>query len=368
MKHVPLYRCVSSLLVLLLVAIGCGGGGGGGSPLGLLSGTYSFIAFGGTNGAPDEGNTSWGEIAADGAGTFTGGTVTNNVNGAVSPPSGTGSIGYDVDGARTFSLLGGTGSTPDYTGKISADGSVAALASVSASTPPAILLMGRKAGTYSDASLSGLYHVCAFGYDPTVSSDLSYFGAMTFDGLGSAAGSLSLNVAALTSGPFAISLTYSTAPDGALTVAFSSDGYKGQICAGGDLILLAGGTSTTEAPVVMVLVKGTAGASNALLSGAYGLVGLQADTSPPPEWTSITIPATSDGLAMITLGAGGLVNEDSVITSAPVGGGPPYAVGPDGFLSVSSGTYEGGVAPSGNFAVFAGQTGSGTPEFWFMVR
>jgi len=368
MKHGDVARCALTLTALLAVVAGCGGGGGGGSPaLSLVSGTYSFVAFSGTDGTPDEASASWGEITADGAGMITGGTSTDNENGVLGTLSAVPTLPYTVDAARTFSLL--SGGVPAWTGRVSANGQLAALGAVLAGESPGMILMGRKSGTSSAATVAGTYHWCVFGYDQTSMKDSAYWGSLAFDGVSTANGSFSHNESGSITSVGSTPATYAVAADGTITLSFGTDAYTGAVLAGGDLLILAGGTVATNVPLIMALIRTTSGASSTLLSGSYRFVGLKADNAPPPEWSSATVDATADGISLLTLAPGGIGNEDGVVGVFPSGGGPSYAVGSDGALDVSVGLYEGGVAPSGNFAMFAGQTGgASSPEFYFLVR
>jgi hypothetical protein len=287
-----------------------------------------------------------------------------NTNGVLGGPTSPGAaIPYTVDALRTFTWNLGT---PALRGGVSADGSVACLASILAGLDPAMFVMGRKSGTWSNADLAGLYFLCFFAYlNP---SDSAIFGTAVLDGAGGVSGGTVMeNLDGAPIGPSATMLTYAAAADGSLTGSFFGLAATGAILAGGELILLSGGTVAADDPFLLLLVKAGAGLSNASLNGSYFAVGLEADTGPPPQWTSQTLSLTMDGAGGIAIN-GGTRSEDGVIFPVPPGVSD-YTVAANGALTVETGTFEGGVSPSGNYAIFAGGTGVGdAPTMFFLMR
>jgi hypothetical protein len=330
----------------------------------LFSGTYAYVAYSGTDGLPDEANATWGDLVADGAGTITGGTLSENENGIVTPPSGQPVVSYRVDASRTFSLL--AGGTAVLTGRIAADGSVACLSAVTNGESPAIVILGRKSGTWNDADLTGPYHFATVVYVPGGGRDIALWGTATFDGFGggSANGTENDNGAIA---PGGILTSYAVTSDGSLTASLYDGQTSGAIVAGGDLVLLAGVTTNGGNPTLYVLTRATSGASNALLDGSYALIGMEAPLAPPPEWVSTLVAATADGAGTCTLAQGARNADGSV---APFSGSSlPYAVAPDGLFDFGSGNFLGGVAPTGDFAVCAGGTSGGSdPQLLFFLR
>ncbi len=360
--------CVFFLAGLLVLAsAGCGGGGGGGGdPLLLFSGTYAIIGFEGDNDVVDTGRAQWGEITADGAGVVTGGSISENENGVLDGPTAQAASAYTIDADRNLSIL--SGGVPFLTGRISADGRVATLSPIAAGTTPAIIILGRKEGTYSNASLSGLYHIAMIAYSSGVPEDQVYWGQFTLAGAaGTGSGSLTINADGSTGSSGALSMTYSVAADGSATVGLSGLSLSGTVVAGGDVVLLAGSTDALEPPFMAVLIKGSAGATNALLNGSYGFTGMRMQETPASvEWTSAHFNATIIGATTISLGPG-TTNEDGAV-GPDSGGAADYTVSPDGTLSVNSGSLVGGVSPGGDFAVLAGDAAGGDMEFYFLVR
>ena len=351
---------------LLLALIGCGGGAGDAGPgsAALFSGAYEMVGFSGVAGVPDEATAFWGTAVGDGAGmTTAAGMITENRNGVVTGPDADTPTAYTLTADRriTFEF----GGTPLHTGGISADGTVVCFGSVLGGSAPAIGILGKKSGVFSDASLSGLYHLCAFAYNATP-EDEAVFGTVTFDGLGGAASNTTSNVAGVVSPPVAGINTYAVGPDGAMSMSLFGELLRGQILAGGELITLSGATAAGF-PVIAVLVQGSMGAANAQLSGTYHSIAMTADPGAGDVWLSTTGTFSSDGGGAFSVGAF-TTNADSVTTSfPPFPGSLPYVVNPSGRLTW--GNYVGGVSPSGNFATFAGSTSRpGSPEMWFLLR
>ena len=253
-----------------------------------------------------------------------------------------------------------------WQGTVTANGRVAVLSTIGSGTNPGIKILGRKEGTHSNASLTGLYHLSAFAYNHGGMNDLAYWGSVTFDGVGGGPGSATTNRDGGLIGPIGFTFPYSVAADGTVTGDFGNQPMTGSIIAGGEVVIMAGGTTAGLSPLFMVLTKGTTGATNALLSGTYRLAAMIMPTLQPPEWHGVTLTGTADGAGLFGF-TGGWQNQDGVATAIPAGGDSAFSVGPNGLFDFSGSNYFGGITPPGDFAVFAGQI-SGAPEFWFMLR
>lgn len=348
--------------------------GGGGTifvvdPLTLFSGTYCLSGFEGDVGVPDEAKAQWGSLTPDGAG-MVGASLLENVNGVLGGPFVQPPLPYTVDASGRLTLL--VAGVPFLRGGLSAGGRLGCLAMVSNGVAPSIYLLGRKSSGLGTASLNGAYHAIVFFYDHTSMEDGTLFGAtVTFDGAGtnSAAGSQNLQGVQGPVGP--LPGTYSVAANGALLGDFFGGlvAVQGVVLLGGDVVLASGSTTAGEFPLLLALVKKTAGATNATLSGTYHTVGIRADNAPPPEtWVSTVATISADGAGMASLGAS-TRNDDGVVTDLPAAGGAPYTVAGDGALDGNGGAVLGGVSASGDVAIFAGGSGAGDePEFFFLMR
>jgi hypothetical protein len=225
-------------------------------------------------------------------------------------------------------------------------------------------------GVFSDASLSGLYHLALIFYNNSSQLDVTHYGTLTFDGAGAAAGTVDRNAGGSILAGVAVGGTYVVSPSGKLTFNYVGMEYAGGMLEDGDLVILAGSRDAGDLPSLMVLVRGSVAASLATLSGAYHVVALSATAgmASVPAWGALTTTASSDGAGTITF-ADGTLNTDGVI-SVISGGALGYTVMADGTLDLATGEpTTGGVSPAGDFAVLGGGTGSGdAPILWFLMR
>ncbi len=368
MKRMSFVVAVLAIAPLLMFSTGgCGSGDSMPSgPNARLLGSYCFIAFSGTDGATDEANATWGDVTADGLGMITGGTRNENENGVVTTDAYP-ATPYSIDAAGVMTLF--EGAVAAFRGAISADGNVACLSAIANGESPAIIILGKKEGTYSNASLNGLYHLAGIAYVFGGPSDNSTWGTTMFDGAGMHMESQNENTDGTVAGPFNSNRTYSVAADGSVTADFGGVMYSGAILAGGELIILAGDTTAAGPPYILILTKGTSGATNALLSGTYTGVGFQADDSPPPEWSSYLFTPTADGTGASLAFPDGIQNDDGTVMMIGADGSN-YTVSPTGLFNWFGISYTGGVAPSGNYAVCAGISsgGGGVMQLFFFLK
>jgi hypothetical protein len=364
--------CLIACLGLGLTTSACGSGGGDRTAVTILdpqsqfSGTYCIVGFAGDAGLPDQARTTWGTVISDGSSMITGGMTFSNENGTVSGPNPVTPPPLDYNVDDDYQLAITFGGLPFLLGGLTSDGNVGCVCSIA--NEPGVFILGRKSGTYSNASLNGLYHLCAFFYDQAVMEDGTRWGTVTFDGAGGGSTNTAANDQGVISGPAAMALTYAVASNGSVTGMMLGRDVTGQILAGGELLTLAGDTVAGH-PIMIVLIRATTGASDATLSGTYHGLRLEANNGAPPDtWTSSVTRFVFDGAGMFTIGAV-TNNMDGMVTTSPVGGGAPYAVLGNGELSFAGGAVMGAVSGSGRFVMAAGGTGAGDdPEFYVMVR
>jgi hypothetical protein len=239
-----------------------------------------------------------------------------------------------------------------------------AAGSVMVPSGPEIVALIKRGSGFSDASLSGAYHFSGFAV--SFGSTFSYFGVITFDGIGSAALNLGFNIEGAISPPAPTTATYSVAADGQVTLTFTGgDAYTGTILPDGGLALLGGSTINGQAPAALALVPKTSGASNATLNGTYQLIGMEREGS---GFTSLTGSVVADGSGSLT--ATFTRNTDGVITTS----GPDivsYSIDADSTLRIDPAGEEfiGGVSPTGAYAILGGPTLTGTnPKFFVLMR
>jgi cysteine-rich repeat protein len=339
-------------------------------PAALFNGTYFYQALAGNFPVPT-GFSWWGDLTADGVSEITGGTLgwNDGVGGISSGPAPT--VSYTVDAARRMTWPGG--GPFNLEGGIAADGSVATMGSIGLTGLPGLAILVRRGGTFDLASLNDTYHLN--GFCSSGSTDASYWATVTFDGLGGASSTLSLNAnGSVTPAPVVLPpQTYTVAADGTTTYALSGSlATQGGILLGGDLVVLTGAT-VAGPPCLFVLIRQSTAASASTLSGNYHIGAFFADAgAPPPNFSSFTGTGSSDGVSTLTTNVGGTINVDGVVTSWPLAvTNDAYTVSADGTLTLTTAgtTLIGGVSPTGDYAVLSGGTTAGSlPQLWFLIR
>lgn len=349
-------RLMFLLAMLSLAACGGGGGGGGAVALdaGVFSGQYTLL-FVRSDAGLDTG-TFWGTATADGVSEVAL-AGTENSNGSVSTPSPS-TVGYVVGPDGTLTLQ--TPTTDVYRGTIRSDGIIAVLVSLLPSNQ-GILVLLKSEGAYSAASLAGAYGLGAFVYNPDTMLPATTFANATLDGVDTVTGSGAVNVNGSVSSGGSLLASYAVAPDGTGTFSGGPVSFSGAWSPGGTLGLFAGDTvgGATQAVAVYSLLRRGTGLSNATLSGAYAIVGIEYAPG-GPAFNAFEGTLTADG-------AGGLSVTGTTNTGTaldPLAGTGSYVVGPDGEMLVNrTGLTEniaGNVSPDGAFFTAAGGAENGS--------
>ena len=339
-------------------------------PAALFNGTYFYQALAGNFPVP-AGFSWWGDLTADGVSEITGGALGGNdgVGGISSGPAPT--VSYTVDAARRMTWPGG--GPFNLQGGTAADGSVATMGSIGLTGWPGLAILVRRGGTFDLASLNDTYHLNGFCSSGT--SDISFWGTVTFDGNGGASSTFSVfdGDRRLDARQCPVQ-TYTVAADGTTTYTISGPlATQGGILLGGDLVVLTGSTVAAGPNCLVVLIRQSAAASASTLSGNYHIGAFFADAgAPPPNFSSFTGTGSSDGVSTLTTNVGGTINVDGVVTSWPLAvTNDAYTVSADGTLTLTTAgtTLIGGVSPTGDYAVLSGGTTAGSlPQLWFLVR
>lgn len=190
-----------------------------------LNGSYQLVSYG------NSGNSAarW-TLSFNGAGHFAGSEVINNA-GAISTRAVAGTYAVAADGKLMLTPSGGS----TLTGGVSTGGDALVAEQITSAQLPS-LQVGIRAGpgTYSDATVSGLYELATWG------TSGGSRGFLSFDGAGHY------------SGGFRSVGTYSVAGDGTLTLsATAGAALTGRVSASGDM-LIASQTTAGQLPTVKV--------------------------------------------------------------------------------------------------------------------
>lgn len=359
--------CLALLGLLLGLAAGlpaCGGGGGddggGGGLNALMRGGYYVFALEGEEDPPGTYlvRSSYGSVTFDGIETVFG-SLAYNENGVTGGPE-TVLEEYYIGTGGVISLEGSSGAFA--LGGISRDARVGVLGTRLDDERPQILAVARRGSGFSEASLSGGFHVVSWDFD----------GAKVHRGLAgmlnAAGGNATLeydtvNENGMQELGFDDAVAYAVNANGSFTWnAAATPDFTGQLVASGEFGIAH---ATSMGPAHLALIRETAGASEATLDGEYFLVGFR--------YNSAGTGYTSETGRLYPNGAGGgswslTFNDSGMITGQ---GGPltQYTVQGNGELSVTFDGIEaeGGVSADGRFAILGGG-GSGPPYFAILVR
>jgi cysteine-rich repeat protein len=341
-------------------------------PATLFNGTYFYQALAGNFSVPS-GYSWWGELTADGVGAITDGTLWSNDGlGVISSgvlPSG---LTYTVNVARRMTWP--TGGAFNVEGGIATDGSVAVMGTIGAGGWPGLAILVQRGGSFDLGSLNDTYH--ASGFCLAGVENGSFWGTVTFDGLGGASDTFAKNYRGLvTAPPPSSAQTYTVAADGTTTYTFGSNhlAMQGGILQGGNLVVLAGETVAGVPPCILVLVRQSIAASASTFAGNFHIGAFVGSAGTwPPISSSFTGTSTADGVGTLTTNVGGTINVDGAVGPFPAAvTNDTYTVMADGTLTLTTAgtTLVGSVSPTGDYAVLAGGTTAGSlPQLWFMVR
>ena len=364
-----------TLALPLLAATVLGASACGGSQAGpttdlrtLFSGEYwTFSVAADAHATPQQTvGAAWGELSADAAGTTVGHGMVN-LNGVLLGPSPPTDQTYTIDGNRTVTLLSQGAAT--YRGAISADGTLACWSAVGANSAPGITIVGRRESGHDAGSLSGRYHLSALIYSYGIASPGAFFGTITLDGQGVGSATTRPNVAGTVGGADTTPATYAVEPDGKVTGTILGAALEGAILAGGELVVLTGGTVDGQVPLFVVLVKAGTSASSDTVSGRYASVILRANGE-APFWMSAAGTVTAEQRN----GERWLVLEDAIVNfdgqvAADGFTATRYSVGPDGAFHADDAVLLGGISPSGRVAALGGQIeDTSDPMLWLFLR
>ena len=354
----PLVSGRTAALLALTVLAACGGSGGGPTVVGLgnatLSGPYFAIFVSGENGPPPRAEGTTGSGTSDGAGHVPLSLTTNQmgvVTGPLSVP-----FEYTVLGDGTLAI--GVPVAEVARGGVSADGACGLVGANAGGTTPAVMALLRRAGSYSNASLTGAYRLVAFGTS-TSGSTVGITGPVTADGAGSVSGAaVTANLMGAV-GSFPFTATYAVLPDGTAQIDTSTpETFAGGVVKGGAVAVFGGAVSGDDGPGMLVLVRGASGASNATFRGAYWVVTIARDAVTGDfrsQWGTVT----TDGAGNLTLTA--VANLEGTFSTVPPQAAT-YSVAANGTLTVIGGgnTMVGAVTQDGSFAVAGGGTNAGS--------
>ena len=352
-----------ALALTLTVSLGlaaCGGGGGGSAgaaPPAVVTPEGSYWI---TGAAADLGGPTrlvyWGTMDLS-ASTAQYVLQANNAT-TVSAPSPLPALPYSVDANRNFTAQLGPSA---LAGRMSASGKLIHQAVIAPGSDPLNLFAIRKGGTHATADLAETYAGAL-----QVPGGILFFGHFQFDGAGNYNFTYDITNG-LASASNAVAGTYAVAPDGTLTMQFSGVTLTGMVGIDGDLIGLAGGVNSGDAPIYGLLVRRAPGtASNATFSGEYMERALGFDLG-VPNAIGRNSSIVADGAG--TFSYAGTENRDGVL--APfVDPANTSTVALDGALTLQIGAQSiwGYILEDGEIAMYAGALAPSNPRLGVLIR
>ena len=368
----------AALLALLLLAA-CGSSGGGDSTVvvpvqsspnaHLFAGTYQAVAVSATEDMGFEYmRTRWGTMLADGVYDVLG-SLTHNYGGAISVLA-TDTYGtFAVETDRRFTYESLFAGLDHSVGGITETGDIVSLAIMAAGATPTMQVYARRDGMHGLGSLSGTYRLAGFGATVAGLMTSATWGTVTFDGMGGGTSDAAVNQEGATFGPVLLPITYTVAPDGAMSLSFAGGlTLDGGIAAGGDVLLLGGGTTPGDNMFVYVLVREGAGLGDADLDGNFVLTGMTQEVG-TNFYATIAGNLAADGMGAAQ--ARGLRCQEGVVEWIP-SENVTTTVAPTGALTLTTGggdVFVGGLVPDARFGVLAGPTNAGgDPTILFLLR
>ncbi len=172
----------------------------------------------------------------------------------------------------------------------------------------------RKGGSHGNGDLTGTYHLGSFFYDSDVARDDSAWGSMTLGGDGMASGNVQFNIDGSVISPVSTSLPPGVASGGTVTATFATLEFTGTVLAGGELIILAGSTTSTEAPMLLALIRGQP-APRQPFGRSVPRRRSRSTQVPCPRWTSIASIDRANGVNDVRDG-GRTANQDGAVAPA----------------------------------------------------
>lgn len=375
MRHARSWGAAFALA--LLAACGSSGGGGGtvttavqSSPNAhLFQGPYQTVQVSATEGMGFESvRTFWGTLFADGVHDVSG-SMTRNAAGVISTTPYASWGTFAVESNRRFTYESMFAGLDHSVGGITETGDLAMLAILSEGSTPTLRVFAKREGAHALASLSGTYRLCGFGATVAGVLTSSTWGTLTFDGAGGGLTQVSQNQEGVIVGPINIPITYTVAPSGETSVTFAGGvTLDGGLGAGGDVVLLGGGTGAGDNGFVYVLVRTSAGLSDADLDGDFVLNGLLQEIG-TNFYATIAGNLEADGMGAAE--ARGMRCHEGTLEWLPTEN-VTTTVAPTGEMSLTTGggdLFVGGLAPDARFGVFAGPTNAGSdPGILFILR
>lgn len=365
------FKYGAGALLAAVLTVGCGGGGGGSSspatppaPTPMTNADFTGVyQIGGliSQVSGDLRLTQFGTITADGSG-MTDNLVGVNNDGTAGVPSSTTST-YTVAADGAFSL------DAAVTGGLQRSGRGALAANLSPLSPPSLYVLLRRSGTYSNATLSGDYHLglmLALGNSGGQSVwSTTAQGALAFDGGGGVTyPAVSSNSAGAQGAAGGGTAAYAITAAGELTLDSFTGSLVGSVTSGGSFGFAAGPGSAGGAPAMQVFTRRGSGMTAAAFNGEYWVAGIFSDPTDSGNWLAFSGTVTADGAGNMNYVS---TTENFEGAIAPNSGPDTYTVSGDGTLR--SGDRVGGITQDGEFAFYSGaDSANGTPLLFVFMR